>query len=389
MRYYFFFSSTIIVVFLGLTLIVQGQIFTDISEFDHNDPNSVTITAVGDVMHSKKSIWYPVFKRLRDIKYNPTKYIFKQADLAFVNLETPYTDNLPVLKKEFPFATDPIELKYLVDAGFNLLSMSNNHSHDAGTKGIRDTIRYLKNESNNISNKNRAFIWAGIGNTVTEAHRAKLFSVPGKNFRFAFLAYGNSGHHLVNTFSINRAVKEISKIKKNDPKTVIIVSLHNGNEYRHVPGYQKIKSCRALINAGASIIFGHHPHVVQGIEKYKHGMIFYSLGNFSFGSKTDRHKKYGAKLHGMLVKMNITREAVGFESKVRIYPLYVDNKYPLKVKGQIYRAKSFVPEIVPPPFSTVILKDIIRWSKKIPGNKTRFTLGKNYFETTFRTPIQQ
>ncbi|MBN2436632.1 MAG: CapA family protein [Spirochaetes bacterium] len=343
------------------------------SLFGSGDKNSFSLVAVGDISHSHTSDYVAEFKALGKKKYIPTRKIISSADLSFANLETPYTTREPVLEKQFAFASDPEELDHILWAGFNLLSLANNHSHDAGQAGIVDTIELLQKKKRTGKKVRGSLTWAGTGRTFSEAREPKFIKLPGKNFKIAFLAYGNNSHSLVNTFEVQRAANEIQKIKRSDPNTIIIVSVHSGTEYRHVPGSATISYYRTLIDAGAQVILGHHPHVLQGIEQYRNGIIFYSLGNFSFGSYTSRHIENEAKLYGMIARMDFRRINSTLDIRLVAYPLYVDNVYPMIVNNHKLEPTPFVPQVVQKPFSKPILDSIISWSNQIPGNDIRLS----------------
>ena len=253
------------------------------------------------------------------------------------------------------------------------MSLANNHSHDAGQAGIIDTIELLRNKKKTGKQVRNPLTWAGTGRTFSEARKPKFINLPGKNFKIAFLAYGNNSHSLVNTFEVQRAANEIQKIKRSDPDTIIIVSVHSGSEYRHVPGSATISYYRTLIDAGAQIILGHHPHVLQGVERYRNGLIFYSLGNFSFGSYTSRHLENNAKLFSMIAKMDFRRINSKLDIRLVIYPLYVDNVYPMSAGNRKLEPSPFVPQVVQKPFSKPVLDSIVSWSNQIPGNDIRFS----------------
>lgn len=345
--------------------------------------DTLTILAVGDISHSHTSAYIDEFRALGRKKYNKTKHILRSADLTFANLESPYTKVIPTAEKQFAFASDPKELDHLIWAGFNLFSLANNHSFDVGAIGIHDTLSYLEQKKDNLKNRNKQLIWAGIGRTKSEAEKLQKFSLNKKNFDIAFLAYANNKNDLVNSFNLTRAIQEIQSVHKKNPDAIIIVSVHSGKEYEHIPRDYIISSYRKLVNAGATIILGHHPHVIQGIEHYKNGIICYSLGNFSFGTYTSRHKEFNAHLYSMIVAIQLKNKKNGTEVNLLVLPIYVDNLYTLKYRNRELKPTPFIPQVVRYPFSKIILNSIKELSEIIPGNNLKFSKYRKYLKASF------
>lgn len=345
-------------------------------------PDRLRLVAVGDVQHDYAGGLREWFERLGRDKYTPTRHIIQAADLAFANLESPYTERAPVVQKQFAFATHPQEFDHLLWAGFNLFSLANNHAHDAGVGGITDTLDLMERKRA----AGAPIVWAGTGRTPEEATLPRVFVANGRRsdgsaaqFRTAFFAFGNVNHPLMNTFELERAVAEIAELRATQPDIeLIIVSVHHGVEYTHVPGDYFQYAYRALIDAGATIVLGHHPHVIQSIEKRGHGLIFYSLGNFSFGSITSRHLQAGAKLHGIIAQIVFERRPEGVvPAELVLYPLNLDNRYPLRVDGQVLEPEPFVPRVVEQPFAGEILRNVMGWCAALGGNELRLVMEGN------------
>ncbi len=345
-------------------------------------PDRLRLVAVGDVQHDYAGGLRDWFEKLGRDKYTPTRHIIQAADLAFANLESPYTDRAPVVQKQFAFATHPQEFDHLLWAGFNLFSLANNHSHDAGVGGITDTLDLMQRKHN----AGAPIVWGGTGRTPEEAILPRVFVANGRradgkpvSFRTAFFAFGNVTHPLVNTFELERAVAEIAELRATHPDIeLIIVSVHHGAEYTHVPGDYFQYAYRSLIDAGATIVLGHHPHVIQSIEKHGKGLIFYSLGNFSFGSITSRHLQAGAKLHGIIAQIEFERRASGVvPAELVLYPLNLDNRYPLQVDGQVLEPDPFVPRVVEQPFAGHILRNVQGWCEALRGNELKLVIEGN------------
>ena len=205
------------------------------------------------------------------------KYI--DGDINFCNLETVVTDrnDLPTTEKAYNFRTHPNAVKLLVKTGFNLMSIANNHVHDYGTGGIEETRKWLKK----IGRKGRLH-FAGAGKDIDEAATPAIFEVKGVRIAFAAVSIGtratSSRGGVVSTHKPDAALKALKAAKAD----IRILSMHAGKERNLEPvGYQKNLARRAVKDFGVDLVIGHHPHVVQGIERTGRGLILYSLGNFA------------------------------------------------------------------------------------------------------------
>jgi poly-gamma-glutamate capsule biosynthesis protein CapA/YwtB (metallophosphatase superfamily) len=209
------------------------------------------------------------------------KNFLNSFDYRFCNLETPISDKGEAHpKKKFVFRGNPEYIALLKSAGINGVSLANNHACDYGTAGLLDTI--VKLTESGIDS-------AGAGFDIESARLPLTIAING--IKIAVLAYtdiafedsyagkDNPGIAKAKLESIKEDIKHYKTI--ND---FIIISLHWGIEYSEYPEAKEIKSAHAIIKSGADAIIGHHPHIFQGIEIYEGKPIFYSLGNFIFGS---------------------------------------------------------------------------------------------------------
>ncbi len=216
---------------------------------------------------------------------NDTAYIFAKwqtpypLDIFMVNLENPVTTAAVKMEKEFNFRMKPVHLGTLRSGGINIVNCANNHVHDYGTEGMLETMK-------NIDSAGIARI--GIGKNIKEARTPNIFTVKGK--RIGFLGYSGwsfpAGKNRVGVAyrSVDLVTEDVKKLKPT--VDIVIVNFHWGDELAELPNSSQIALAHAVIDAGADLIVGHHPHVLQGIEVYKGKTIAYSLGNFVFGGNS-------------------------------------------------------------------------------------------------------
>jgi len=212
------------------------------------------------------------------------------ADIAFANLEGNLSDQGANQGSIYSFRMDPNTLEGLTYTGFDVLSLANNHSLDWGRRALVDTISKL----------NQAGIKTiGAGQDEETANAPAIFEL-SDGTKIAYLAYTNlypksfeatAESAGISHFSPELIQELIQELKGADPLStggltssadIVIVSLHWGHEYEAEPREWQKNLAYGLIDAGADLVIGHHPHVVQPTEHYKNGYIAYSLGNFVF-----------------------------------------------------------------------------------------------------------
>jgi poly-gamma-glutamate synthesis protein (capsule biosynthesis protein) len=209
--------------------------------------------------------------------------LFQDDDLSFVNLESCVTTRGEAVAKPYNFRTNPRFIAVLRAAGIDLVNIANNHIYDYGDQGLYDTISSLDS---------LGLPYVGAGKNEAEAHRPFLATLRGK--RFAFLGYYRGGEAPpaqgnrpgVAERSLRLMSRDIRSARRNQHADHVIVSLHWGKEKSETPERWQRRVARALIDAGADAVIGHHPHVLQGIERYRKGIIAYSLGNLIFGGNS-------------------------------------------------------------------------------------------------------
>ncbi len=240
----------------------------------------LTIIAAGDIMPAERVLPF-IKKHGFDYPYEKTREILQSGDIVIGNLETPITKTgTKHENKQYTFKAPVESASALKKAGFTHLSLANNHMMDYGPEGLASTLDAL----------NEAGIkHSGAGKNLSEARKVALTEIRGT--RIAFLAYSNTfPTDFYATQEKEGTAPGYRKFLARDIKMakeradIVIVSFHWGAEKMETPkDYQK-ELARLSIDSGASVILGHHPHVLQGIEHYREGIIFYSLGNFVFGS---------------------------------------------------------------------------------------------------------
>ncbi len=203
--------------------------------------------------------------------------LIKKYDIAFCNLESIISDKGHPIRKPITFEAKIKMLNPLLKSNFNVINLANNHALDFGRWALKDCIKRLKGMGFNI---------VGAGNNLHEAYMPLILKING--IKIGFLSYcliptgvpTRENLPQIAVFNKDTALYYLNKLK--DSVDLIIVSMHWGTEYTHFPNKEQKKIGHFLIDNGANIVIGHHPHVVQEMEYYHSGIIIYSLGNFIF-----------------------------------------------------------------------------------------------------------
>ena len=200
--------------------------------------------------------------------------IIKNYDLKYCNQESIIGGkNLGI--SGYPNFNSPDEIgEEVVNLGFNMVGLANNHAFDKGEKAINYSVNFWKKYDNVIT----------AGSYLSSEDRNDLKVYEKNGIRYAFLAYttginGNSlsKDYLVNLYDKDKVKEDIEKVNSAD---VIIVAMHWGNEYTNEPTNSQREIASYLSSLGVDLIIGTHPHVVQPITYIGDTLVIYSLGNF-------------------------------------------------------------------------------------------------------------
>jgi poly-gamma-glutamate capsule biosynthesis protein CapA/YwtB (metallophosphatase superfamily) len=280
-------------------------------QFPKNQPDScATIVFTGD-LNFAQHFEYAMRQQPFDVFANWDK--IGKYDLMMVNLENAVTRSKDSVKKEFVFKMKKEFLSFFSKAGISLVNCANNHTADFHVKGILETIQQL--DSAGIKH-------IGIGRNLTEAREPVILTING--LRIGFLGYADIGMYIASRTRAGRTPLRKALILEDVKKLrslvdFIVVNLHWGDELAKYPDKDQISLAHQVIDGGADLIIGHHPHVLQGIERYREKIIAYSLGNFVFGGNSN-----SANSETAVLKVRFTNKGMDAEP----VPVYVRNWKP-------------------------------------------------------------
>ena len=276
--------------------------------------NPITLMFVGDIMLSrsvgdkmkKLDDWNWPFEKIGDY--------LAGADLLFGNLEGPISSQGKNIGSAYSFRADPKAIEGLKYAGFDVLSVANNHMGDWGRPAMEDTFGILKNAG---------IDYVGGGFNEQEAHRAVVKEIKG--IKFGFLAYTTLGTKYTEATASSSGIAWLNKEKMAQDiaearkiSDFVIVSLHFGDEYKQKANSFQKDIAHWTIDEGAQLVIGQHPHVIEETEQYNGGFIAYSLGNFIFDQTFSKETMEGLLLEAKIsqnqimevkpIKISISRE---------------------------------------------------------------------------------
>jgi len=310
----------------ALILILLVSLPATAADQQSSIPEEVKVAAVGDLMLGSRA--EPFLKQYGpDYPFSDVMPFLGQADVVVGNLESSIsTRGQAVENKKFTLRAGPLAAQALARAGIRVVSLANNHSMDFGPLALKDTLAIL--DENGI-------LYTGAGMNIDDARSPALLKIKGKTV--AFLSYSLT-FPLEFFASINRPgtapgyaeyVKaDIEKIRPS--ADIVVVSFHWGAELMTAAKDYQIELGRQAIDWGADLVLGHHPHVLQELELYRGHLIAYSLGNFVFGSESDRTNS------SMILLLTFRGKSL---VKVEVFPLDVNN-YRVKYRPRVLTGKA-------------------------------------------------
>jgi poly-gamma-glutamate synthesis protein (capsule biosynthesis protein) len=274
--------------------------------------NDTVLVFGGDIYMSDSIINYYKSKGIKGVLSEDLLEEIRQADIAMMNQEFAFSlRGTPMEDKQFTFRIDPKYVNIFKDMEIDIVTLANNHILDFGRDALEDSFSTLENE--NIK-------YVGAGRNLGEAKQAEYFEVNNKTIailgasRVIPVVNWNAGETtsgLLTTYDATILVDEIKMAKANSD--TVIVYVHWGIERNTYPEDYQRNLAKQYIEAGADLIVGSHPHVLQGIEYYNGKPIVYSLGNFMF---------YGTIKQTALLKVIINQEN---EVSIKLLPCKAAN----------------------------------------------------------------
>ena len=306
-----------LIILIVLLIVLAGIFIIDGNHTPLASKENVSIAVTGDVMFARKM---PGVLSLDSSPFSGVSNVTSKVDLLLVNFENAATTSGDALKGDVPLKCSPSYVPLLKANNNTVAALANNHALDYGIVGMTDTIKYLKQA--NITSM-------GAGNSEDEAHQCVVKEINGRKitilnymdsnnfaeYSYSSMPYANGSNPGYSAYDSEDASRQIAQ---NNDSDLIIAYMHFGNEYSTSPNEDQVRIAHELIDCGADVVIGSHPHVTQGIEMYKGKPVFYSLGNFIFDqSNPNTHVAYFVQI-----------DLVNDTGRCSVYPIYISNYLP-------------------------------------------------------------
>lgn len=283
-------------------------------------PAFTSIAAVGDIMIGEHVAEF-IEKHGIDYPFDSTRFLLQNAQFTIGNLEAPFSKTGTSHDKKFTFKVDPEYAPGLVNAGFDVVNLANNHMMDFGEEALINNLKTL--DSLNLQ-------YCGAGLNYEQAKKPAILDYNGT--KVAFLGYSmtfpkefwatadSAGTCYPYEEDMIESIRQCEQLAD-----FTVASFHWGQELRNTPKDYQIYFAHKAIDAGADLILGHHPHILQGMEVYKNRLIIYSLGNFAFGSYSYKAKdsiilktylNHRGLLYARVIPISVYNAEVNFQPQI-------------------------------------------------------------------------
>ncbi len=291
-------------------------------------PETITIAAVGDMIFDRR-VKALIARSGGAAPLASVADLLARADVTVGNLESPLsTRGVRNASKDVTFRGDPRGVEGLVLAGFDVVSLANNHVLDYGPDALAETITLL--EEHGIAH-------AGAGADRARAWEPAFIETDGASVAFlsfshilpaGFVATDRKAGLTQGRGNMDAVCSAIARAKER--ADYVLVSFHWGVEYQDDVNADQVRDAHRAIDAGADMVLSHHPHVIQAVERYRNGLIAYSLGDFVFDHYS---RKTG---EAFVLEAELGPDGVG---EVRVVPVYLDTDgRPSVVQGSAARS---------------------------------------------------
>jgi poly-gamma-glutamate synthesis protein (capsule biosynthesis protein) len=311
-------------IIFGIPIFIYSIVLIDFSKHNNYTVNfnesvsnfsekEIRLLFVGDVMMTRY-----VEKKIKKLN---KEYIYlfekilnylKSFDYVIANLEGPISDKGVKVGSKYSFRMKPEVAEALNKANINIVNLANNHIFDYGKVAFEGTLKNLN--KNNIKY---------FGNSY------EPLIIEKEGVKIGFLGFSDFLKHLevkenkIGIATVNDNISEIIK-KAKEKVDILIVSFHWGEEYKKIANERQRKLAKIAIDSGADLVIGHHPHVIQNIEKYKDKFIFYSLGNFIFDQNFSKETMIGGGVEVYIrTQTKQTERRLGRITKMRTNADYI------------------------------------------------------------------
>src|SRR3981081_119612 len=321
----------------------------------------LSLIVVGDIMLGGRAR-HRIKEHGRDYPFDAVLPILQRAPIVLGNLEGPLAQKAQKLDRNFSYRVKPKAASSLLRAGINVVTLANNHLVDCGREGVLETLE--------------ALAIAGVtplGAAANEqaAHEPVIREAGG--LRIGLLGY-YWNRRCAATAKLPGSAMGVFEELETDIRKLrsqvdrVVVTFHWGRPYKPEPSPRARAKALFAIDCGAHAVVGHHPHIVQELEIYRRCPIFYSIGNFAFGSGN-------SQAEGLMIGFRFADA----RTVVKVYPLYVKNRDP---------RVNYQPKVLRGDAAERMLRRLIQISPR-GGTFLEIARGTGKLELPFRNPTRR
>lgn len=294
---------------------------SDFASENQETSENFTLLFTGDVLFSQYVLDNESVAGVDGILSEDLQQEMQQADVTMINEEFPFsTRGTQVKDKQFTFRVDPLKIEVFKTLGIDIVTLANNHCLDFGAEALTDSFTTLDGAG---------IKYVGAGDSLERAKQLETIEVNGSTVGFLSASRvipdvsWNVENQVPGVFCTYDSTLLVNEIKESKKKCdYVVVYVHWGIERKNTPEEYQRQLAKEYIDAGADIVIGSHPHVLQGIEYYNGKPIIYSLGNFIFGRSIE-------KTAALKVNVNANQE-----SQLQIIPCSAADAYTVKLENQ-------------------------------------------------------
>jgi poly-gamma-glutamate capsule biosynthesis protein CapA/YwtB (metallophosphatase superfamily) len=276
---------------------------------ERNEP-PLSVLAVGDIMLGERTRT-AIREEGADYPFAGVVPLLRRSEIVFGNQEGPFAGEAAKTDRNFSYRVNPKLATALTRANVNVVTLANNHLTDCGRAGVLETLAALASAG---------VAAVGAADNERSAHRPVIRQAG--RWRVGLLGYYWNRRTAATSDLPGSAMDtpedlraDIGALRRHVDR--VVVAFHWGIPYEREPLPKDREKARRAVDCGADVVVGHHPHVIQPMEVYRGCPIFYSVGNFTFGSGN-------SLAEGLMVGFRFGEE----ETEVQVYPIYVKNRDP-------------------------------------------------------------
>ncbi len=289
------------------------------NKIDENSDKLITLIVTGDVIPARSVNFQATQRNSFTWAFEKTADVLKNADLTFIDLETPIFASCSLTNEGMKFCGSDKHIEGLLLSGVDVANMANNHAGNYGKNGIDETRQLLQNN----------------GILVTGLEGPIYAEIKG--VKFAFLGYNDiEKTYLVSSAEDEKIKKEVGEAREN--ADVVIVQFHWGTEYITPPEERQKFLGKLTIDSGADLVIGNHPHWIKPIEIYNNKLITYAHGNFVFDQEWSQKTKEGVVGKYIFEGKNLVDvQFLPVEIKDYGQPYFLEGEKKQKILDEMYK----------------------------------------------------